>query len=230
MPALLVLAGLTAALATTFGKGASNLKPVEAQVVAALLTAASVIGNVPLALLWRGTRIPRASRITSHAELLAISLALLSAGAASVHFAVISEHFAEWWGFGSFFVAAAAAQLTWAVLAVKRPSRPLFWIGASGNLFIMVTWALAHSSGLPFGPEPWRPEKIGLADIAATGLEALIVAGTIALALRVDVLSARRPGRTASAAWLVAIVTVAVVAVSLLSAVGAASGVIPPSG
>ena len=46
-----------------------------------------------------------------------LSLAAASAAAAAfVHFAVAPEHFAEWWGFGTFFVLCGEAQLGWALL------------------------------------------------------------------------------------------------------------------
>jgi hypothetical protein len=229
-PRLFLMAGFTAALATTFGKSATDLRSIGAQAAAALLTAALVLAVVPVAFVKTRGRSPRVQRISNNAELLALNIALISAGASSVHFAVITEHFKEWWGFGSFFLIAATAQLTWALLVVKRPSRMLFAVGAIGNLFIIVTWAMARSSGLPFGPEPWRPERIGLADVVTTSLEALLVVGATALVLRGEALSARRLGRAANIAWVIACVTLVVVALSLLSAIGAANGVIPSSG
>src|SRR5262249_19900105 len=102
--------------------------------------------------------------------------------------------------------------------------------GVAGNLFIIVTWALAHSTGLPFGPEPWRPERIGLADVVTTSLEVLLVGGATVLARRFESLSVRRPGRSARIAWLIAGATLVVVVLALLSAIGAATSVIPSSG
>jgi len=40
-----------------------------------------------------------------------------AAAAGFVHFAVAPEHFAEWWGFGTFFVLCGEVQLGWALLA-----------------------------------------------------------------------------------------------------------------
>src|SRR4051794_37248299 len=41
---------------------------------------------------------------------------MAAAGSALVHFSVAPEHFAEWWGFGLFFVLCAEVQLGWALL------------------------------------------------------------------------------------------------------------------
>jgi len=224
-PGLVLFAGVAATLTTVFGtRIGPELKPVGAQFTVAVLTAGLAIAVVPVALLGRGRWWRRPT--SSYADLFAINLGLLSAGAASIHFVVISEHFKEWWGLGAFFATVGMAQLGWALLAVIVPSRRLIALGAIGNLIIVVIWAASRTSGLPFGPTPWQAEPIGFADLVATSLEAAIVLGAISLIVRFEAFDSRR-SKSAAAAWLVGGATVVVTALSLLSAVGAAHGLIP---
>ena len=55
--------------------------------------------------------------------LLTYSVASAATGAAAIHYAVVAEHFDEWWGFGVFFVASAVAQLVWAVVVWRHAHR-----------------------------------------------------------------------------------------------------------
>ena len=55
--------------------------------------------------------------------LLLRGLVIASVVAAVIHFAVAGEHFAEYWVFGVFMLAAAWLQLAWAVGLLIRPSR-----------------------------------------------------------------------------------------------------------
>src|SRR5215217_6534114 len=70
------------------------------------------------------------------AQLLLLSLAGLSAGAAGIHFAVIPEHLTELPVAGYFFIAVAIAQALWAILVPRYSSRALLVAGAIGNLAV----------------------------------------------------------------------------------------------
>ena len=59
------------------------------------------------------------------ASTLPLQLAALSIGAAIIHFAVIGEHWDEWWLAAIFFIAVALFQLAWAMLACVPGSVPL---------------------------------------------------------------------------------------------------------
>ncbi len=102
--------------------------------------------------------------------------AAFSAGAGLAHVGATPDHVREFWLFGVFFVTAAAAQITWAGLVLRRPSRVLFRAGLVGNGGIILLWAVTRTVGLPFGPARWTPETIGLPDLTATLCEAAIVA------------------------------------------------------
>jgi hypothetical protein len=75
------------------------------------------------------TILPEAQPDTS-AQLLLLSVAGLSAGAAGIHFAVIPEHLAELPVAGYFFIAVAIAQALWAILVPRYSSRALLVAGA----------------------------------------------------------------------------------------------------
>src|SRR6266508_3069940 len=113
-----VLAALAGGLATLLGTSlGTELRPTWAQVAAAVAVGVLTLGVVVVAL--QGT--------TTRAHLVVLTAALLSAGAAAIHFAVIQSHFEEWWGFGAFFVASGVAQpghcSGWACSATLRSSR-----------------------------------------------------------------------------------------------------------
>lgn len=101
--------------------------------------------------------------------------ALCSTGAAIIHFGVAPEHFAEWWAYGAFFLLVAAFQLGWAFLAWTRPDARLHAAGATVNAAVVALWAVTRTTGLPFVPEPWRPEPVAVADVVCTALEVLVV-------------------------------------------------------
>jgi hypothetical protein len=117
-------------------------------------------------------------------DLMAAALAACSAAAATVHFAVISEHVEDYWLFGVFFGSAGLAQALFAVLVVQRPSRLVYAAGAAGNAAIVALWIVTRTAGLPMGPDPGEAEAVGTADVVSTVLELLIVIGCVSLLLR----------------------------------------------
>jgi hypothetical protein len=109
----------------------------------------------------------------------------LSLGAAAIHYAVMSEHFTEFWAFGVFFAGAAWFQAWWAVEYSLRSRTPLlWWLGVLGNTAFLGTWAVSRFFGLPFGPRPGELEPIGLPDVTATLLEAALVIVLLTIARR----------------------------------------------
>ena len=93
-----------------------------------------------------------------------------------MHFAVAPEHFAEWWGFGLFFVLCAEVQLGWALLLGRIRTNRMLAVGIGGSLFLVAVWALSRTTGLPFGPEPGVPEEIGVPDVVSVVLELVTAA------------------------------------------------------
>jgi hypothetical protein len=119
--------------------------------------------------------------------------AALSAIAALIHFIVMPEHFAEWWGYGAFFLVAATAQAVYALLLLRDRSSWLLWAGMVGNLAIVALWAWTRTVGIPFfGPHAGEVEDIGAIDVVSKIVEALLIA-VLAVLLSAD----RSPQREA---------------------------------
>ena len=159
---------------------------------------------------------PRVSASGSSAmrQYLRWGLAMLSLGAAGIHFAVMSDHFNLTWYHGSFFAATAWLQLAWAVAIVVKPSRRLLVAGIIGNLVVAEIWLVSRTIGIPFGPESGVAEAASFSDVLCTILEVGIVAGSAAL-LKPRFLD--RPVRNAAALPGVAGVGVLVAALATLS-------------
>ena len=205
-PSAGAVAIVASATATALGIG-MDVGSTAAQIVAAATVAAITVAVVPLAERRRPC-------------LVTYSVASASTGAAAIHYAVVAEHFDEWWGFGLFFVASAVAQLVWAVVVVASRSRLLIWFGVIGNAAIVVLWIVTRTFGTIVGPEPATPEPIGLADSLATAFEmTIVVAGTwLAWSVRM------RPALSSRRAWVVSGVTLVLTSVGLLSVLAVVGG------
>jgi hypothetical protein len=121
------------------------------------------------------------SRSVEPLGVLRFAVAVASAGAATIHFAVIDQHVAEYWLFGVFFAAVGLTQLGWVVAVVNNPTRTVYVVGALGNALIAATWVISRTTGLPFGPAAGEPESVGIADVVSTALELAVVVGTLLL-------------------------------------------------
>lgn len=159
--------------------------------IAALIAAAAGLALVPAA----------ARLAPGRVDVLGLVLALASAGAATIHFAVFDQHLDEYWLFGVFFALSGLAQLTFAALVLARPSTLLYAAGALGNAAIIVLWIVSRTAGLPLGPDAGTAEAVGVPDVVATVLEALLVVGCTASLARP---LGRRAGRSGLAVLLAA--------------------------
>jgi hypothetical protein len=199
--------------AETFGAG---------DFAAALLVSVAGIAIVPMAL---RSALPHsevhragAQREGDLSEGLHIAVALASAGAATIHFAVIAQHLEEYWLFGSFFISVAIAQVVWAMLVLVRPSPPVYLAGFVGNAVVAATWVISRTTGLPLGPQSGEPEPVGIADTVATAFEVLIVAGALLLLLRMN--ARRTLARFTAATAVATFAAIGLTALSLLSLAG----------
>jgi hypothetical protein len=198
-PSAWAAAIVVSATATTLGIG-MDAGSTAVQIATAAVVAAFTAAVVPLAQ-------------RRQVSLVTYSVASASTGAAAIHYAVVAEHFDEWWGFGLFFVASAVAQLVWAVAVVASRSRFLIWVGVIGNAAIVLLWVVTRTVGTLVGPEPATPEPIGLADSVATAFELTIVSAGIWLAWSEGI----RPALSSRLAWVVSGVALVVTSVGLLS-------------
>jgi hypothetical protein len=195
---------IVAAVAATLLGTAMDDASTAAQIAAAAAVSAASVAVVPLAA-------RRRLRPATY------SIATASAGAAAIHYAVIAEHFEEWWGFGLFFVLSAVAQLAWAVLVVTSRSRRFIWLGVVGNAAIVVLWVVTRTAGTLLGPEPAMPEAVGLADSVATAFELTIVVAGSWLARRGGMGSPM----SSRLAWVVSGAALALTTVALASLLAA---------
>ena len=132
--------------------------------------------------------------------------AALSLLAALIHLWVTPEHFEEWWGYGVFFLVAAAAQLLYAPIVVLWPARRVLLSGIAGNLAIVVMYLLTRTVGIPlFGPEAGEVEGFGFVDVCATASEV-----GIAVALGAALLRGVTPERRRTILLIAAVVLVGV--------------------
>ena len=153
-------------------------------------------------------------------EPVAVACALLSTGAAVIHFAVLGEHWREWWGYGLFFGVAAWLQLAWAVALLSRASSRLLIAGAVANLAIALLWLVTRTGGVPAGPAFGEAEAATFPDVLATAFEVTLgIAAFAVAALHLERVGLRR--RVAGVALLA--VAAAVVGLTTASLVDASS-------
>jgi len=203
---------LAAVAATLLGTTVVADGAAAVQIGGALVVSALTLAVVPLA----------ARSLTSRA---AIAAALLSAGAAAIHYAVIADHLQEWWAFGVFFAAIGVAQLLWAALVVASPSRLLIWLGVFGNAAIVALWIVTRTAGTLIGPDAHTPESVGVADSVATAFELSVAFAGPWLARGIR----SNRGTAPSLVWTFGGLTWALTAVALLSVLGVAPDLIPPA-
>jgi hypothetical protein len=216
----IVLAGaIGAALPTAYGSRERPLSDLFVEILFAAAIAAAVVGLVPLALALSPRR----------ATLVALVVALASAGAGAIHFAVIRGHFDEYWLYGLFFIVTALIQLAWATAVIVRASDVLLVVGILVNAAIIGTWIVTRTFGLLIGPGADEAEPVGLADALATAFEVIIVVcGILALRGRARAVELP-PGRAEALTWGLWLAAAGATTIGLLSAIGAASSVLPPS-
>jgi len=144
--------------------------------------------------------------------------ALASLAGGLIHLTVVSEHVSESWMHGVFFVVLGVVQIAWAVLAMASDRLPFPRTFAIVNAAVICIWILSRTSGLPVPPQPWEVEPVGVADLACTVLEALVVVLLIWAPRRVD--SRQQASLTRGQRILIAVgvlITAAVAAVALIA-------------
>jgi hypothetical protein len=164
---------------------------------------------------------PGISSAATQAEgtlVVAAILGLLSMAAALIHFAVIEQHWAQYWLYGAFFIVVGLAQLAWAVAIPSTPTRLLLWAGVVGNALVVITWTVTRTAGSLVGPMASAPERVGFGDLVATVMQVLIVAGGVGLLSRR--LWARPRWWTEQAPIIAALISVPFLVLGLYSAIG----------
>ena len=90
----------------------------------------------------------------------------------------------EWWGYGTFFLVAAVAQVVYVPLLLRWPNRTVLLLGIGGNSAIVLLYLLTRVVGIPlFGPEAGEVEGVGIIDLCTTMSEVAIVVALSVLML-----------------------------------------------
>jgi hypothetical protein len=84
----------------------------------------------------------------------------------------------------AFFWTVAVVQVVWGFVALVAAPRWWLALGALGNALVVATWLVSRSVGLPFGQFAHIVLPVRFPDTLATILEAVIVVGAAALAVR----------------------------------------------
>jgi hypothetical protein len=107
----------------------------------------------------------------------------LAWGAGLIHVEAAIEHIQEYVLYAVFFELLAAAQFLWGIALYRYPTRRLLSAGAVTSLMVVALWIASRTCGLPLGPSPWSPERVGVIDSAASADE-LVLALLVVLQLR----------------------------------------------
>ena len=112
------------------------------------------------------------------------ALGLASVGAGVIHLALGPEHMQEWAPLGLGFYASGVLQVLWGAALLGRERRWLLRSGALGSLLFVGVWLMSRTSGLPAGPDAWRAEATGRADLLCVALETVVALGALILLRR----------------------------------------------
>jgi hypothetical protein len=93
----------------------------------------------------------------------------------------VPEHFALWWGYGLFFLVAAAAQIGYGVmLAFEEPSLNWLKAGLLGNSLVIGLYLVSRTVGIPLvGPARGVVEPVGLVDVISKAAELGLVVSLV---------------------------------------------------
>lgn len=99
----------------------------------------------------------------------------LSIAAGTIHLLLIQDHMAEAFEWGVFFTVVGASQIAYGFTFVKFQRPFLHYLGAIGNLAILVIYVHARLFIPPFAQEPTAVTEIDAAGIITDIIEATII-------------------------------------------------------
>lgn len=124
-------------------------------------------------------------------EALILRASVLSIVAGLLHGVVTPDHFAEWWGYGLFFLLASFAQVTYGAVPLfarlvegeplerlwtRRKVATFAWLGIAGNVAVIALYVVTRTVGIPFfGPEAGVVEEVRPLDVASKLVEAALI-------------------------------------------------------
>ncbi|MCA1819300.1 MAG: hypothetical protein LC620_04495 [Halobacteriales archaeon] len=118
--------------------------------------------------------------------------------AAGAHGFLAPEHFAEWWGYGLFFIFASALQAVWGLALLTNAINPkdsgprwrrlktgFLVLGILGNVTTIVLYVVTRTVGIPLaGPQAGVVEEVAVVDIFTKVVEGATVFLLVAILLR----------------------------------------------
>ncbi len=137
--------------------------------------------------------------------LVQVTVAAVTGGAALIHFAVVQEHWEEYWLIGLFFAVIGCLQAILAVMVLARRNQGIYRAVAFVSLSLMAVWWYSRMVGVPIGPHKGMLEDARFADILCTEFETVGLVGAVMLTW---------PGlvRRQARAWTISLASVAVAA------------------
>jgi hypothetical protein len=129
--------------------------------------------------------------------------AIMAFGAGLIHIGVVKEHLSEGWIVPGFFIVVGLIQLAAAGLLLRPRPALWLWLGILGSAAVIGIWIVSRTVGLPLIGEANLPEPVGLADSAASLMEATTILA-LALWLRAGSRPTDRRGVAAAIAAMLA--------------------------
>jgi hypothetical protein len=120
-----------------------------------------------------------------------LALGAAAIGAGVIHLAFAPEHLTEYLPLGIGFLTAGVLQIGWGAAMVALDSRRLLLAGAAGSLLFVGVYIMTRTIGLPLGPDAFKPETFGAADLLCCALELPVAGGAYLLARRPTALRRR---------------------------------------
>ena len=157
----------------------------------------------------------RLARTSVSASVIRYWAGFASLGAGLIHLAVVQEHLSEGWSYGVFFLVLGVLQIAWAAFALLGDELPMPRRFAALNAAVILLWLVSRTVGLPIGPEPWKAEAVGTADLLCSGIEAVLIALLVVLTRRPA--AEESPSLTKVQRRLVVVGALAVAAVTVMA-------------
>ena len=120
---------------------------------------------------------------------------ILFLGVALVHLWVAQERYAEWWGFGAFFLAVGVTQGLYCLGLSHLVERASFLVvGIAGNLCVVALWIMTRTIGTPYIRTTsiesselrlGKTEGVGILDLGATTMEVALIVVLTMLAVNI---------------------------------------------
>lgn len=107
----------------------------------------------------------------------AYCLAIISIAAAVIHFAIAAQNFAGYWLFSLAILAASWLQLSWAIVAIIRPSRRLLRGGVLLNSVVLAGYIITQATGDAIGTAPHGGGLSFFGNGLGAALDAILAAG-----------------------------------------------------